>query len=218
MSHDNAEEVVNPGWGNWRNYVFMPHDRARMIVVSNPNRGIIWWFRYPQKVYFYNIWLDFQLAADQYIAALIRTGPQVFTMNNVAMYTWSSDSTGDAGRGSPLGPYVMLEVTRQTDCNILGNLLMAYGRGGEDPGFIGVANGAKCALDPLHQTINVSLWKPGSAVTNYWEVAWVFTGRRCMVFNYYHYYLRQSSGSFQAAPGAIGTTDQFAANGIRYTA
>lgn len=217
MSHDNTEEVANPGWGNWRNYVFMPHDRARMIVISNPNRGIVWWFRYPQKVYFYNIWLDFQLAADQYIAALIRTGPQVLTMINVAMYTWSADSTGDSGRGSPLGPYVMLELTRQTDCNILGNLLMAYGRSGEDPGFIGVANGAKCTLDPLNQTINVSLWKPGSAVTNYWEVAWTMTGRRCMVFNYYHYYLRHGSGTFAASSGAIGTTDQAANNVVRYT-
>ena len=151
------------------------------------------------------------------MAALIRTGPQIFTMQNVVMYTWSGTSTGRTDLGDPLGPYTMLDVRRQTDCNILGSLGMAYGRGNENPGYIGVSNGAKCSLDPLHQTVQVSLWKPGSGYTGYWEVGWTMKGRRAMVFNYYHYYLRQGDGLFHGSPGAIGTTDQAAANTLRHT-
>ena len=161
LGHDQTEEVANPGYGNWRNYVFMAHDRCRMLCMMNPSvNGVGFWFRYPKKVYLENIWFDFQMSASGYVGAMMRSGAQVLTTYNTAMYTWSSQTNGSS-YGTISGPYTILHIMEGAKHFNVGSFLgLAYGLGGGTPYFIGVSDIAISTLSP-HNWQYYSFWHVG---------------------------------------------------------
>ena len=162
LTHDQTEEVANPGYGNWRNYVFCPHDRCRMITNVYPSdSGIPFWFRYPKKVYINNIWLDFQVRETGYVGSMIRTGAKVTTLNNVAMYNWTQQSAGSSW-GNFSGPYTPILVGEGGAklYNVGSALMIAYGVAGGSPYFLGVIDKGMITLSP-HGYNYYSFWHAG---------------------------------------------------------
>lgn len=161
LGHDIPEELANPGWGNWRNYVFMAHDRCRMLCMMNPAvNGVGFWFRYPNKVKISNIWFDFQMSGSGYVGAMIRSGAQILSTYNVAMYTWSSETNGSS-YGTISGDYAILHIMEGAKHFNTGSFLgLAYGRSGGTPYFIGVSDIAISTLSP-HGPQYYSFWHVG---------------------------------------------------------
>ena len=163
LSHDNPEEVANPGYGNWRNYVFCPHDRCRMITNVWPSdSGIPFWFRYPKKVYINNIWLDFQVRETGYVGSMISSGAKVTTLNNVVIYNWTGQSTGSTSFGNFSGHYSPIGIGEGGAklYNVGSFLGVAYGVAGGNPFFLTAIDKGMMVLSP-HSPQYYSFWQAG---------------------------------------------------------
>ena len=170
LSYDIPEAVANPGYGNWRNYVFAPHDRCRMITTVYPSdSGIPFWFRYPKKVYINHIWLDFQVRETGYVGSMIRTGAKVTTLNNVAIYNWTQSSAG-ASWGNFNGAYTPILVGEGGAklYNVGSALLIAYGVAGGNPYYLGAIDKGIVSLSP-HGYGYYGFWQGGGDPSGIWE-------------------------------------------------